>query len=481
MNLGHLRMSKSGAERRPFWRSIVAVATLTAFTSMSAATLDIIPSTAVATGGDHAAQWQQFSSGLKGKYAGKKIRLIMINDPFLPAFNKMADAFSALSGAKVSVDTFGYDATYQKEVLACGQNDKTYDIIVFDVPWTQKFVPCTDSLNAYVKKTDATLLQYDDFFPVMREASQWNNEIVGFPFAPYFVLQSYNAKYYKALGLQPAKTLDQFVSNAATATKNEKLPAVYGTSMNNQSGSAVGQAFFEYIYNFPGGKPFTSEYPGSAKPYANMTPLFASKQGIAVVDLFKKLIASQPPGALNSAWQSRQTAFATGHVAAVNEWDVTTPSLSDPTQSTVVNDFATADFPSNGKLVTQVGGWTMGINKYGTQKDIAWDFIKWFTSPETALAFSKAGGFPQRTSLLANADLNKQYPWYASLKTSVPTAFADCRPRVSQSFDIINTLGTYIGKALAGSMSSKDAMLGADREIGTMLKKAGYRVDSLTD
>ena len=430
---------------------------------------------------DHSEQWQRFTAGLKNKYAGKQLHLIMINDPFLPAFNKMADAFTALTGAKVSVDTFGYDATYQKEVLACGQNDKTYDIVVFDVPWTQKFVSCSDPLNAYVKKTNRALLQYDDFFPVMREASQWDGKMIGLPFAPYFVLQSYNAKYYKSLGLQPAKTLDQFVSNAAAATKNSKLPAVYGTAMNNQSGSAVGQAFFEYIYNIPGGKPFMSEYPGSQKPYSNMTPMFASKQGVAVVEMFKKLIASEPPGALNSAWQQRQTAFATGHVAAVNEWDVTTPSLSDPKQSTVVNDFAASDFPSNGKLVTQVGGWTMALDKNGTQKELALDFMTWFTSKETSLAFSAAGGFPNRTSVLNDPALNKQYPWYATLKSSVPTAFADCRPRVSQSFDIINTLGTYIGKALAGSMSTKDAMLGADREIGTMLKKAGYRVDSMND
>ena len=41
-----------------------------------------------------------------------------------------------------------------------------------------------------------------------------------------------------------------------------------------------------------------------------------------------------------------------------------------------MNDFATADFPTNGKLVTQVGGWTMGINKHGTQKAIAWESAK---------------------------------------------------------------------------------------------------------
>ena len=202
MKSDFLRIFASGSQRRPFWRRILAAATLTAFAVTSAAATDAVPAKAAAAGADHAALWQQFSSQLKGKYAGKQVRLIMINDPFLPAFNKMTEAFSTLTGAKVSVDTFGYDATYQKEVLAYGQNDKTYDIIVFDVPWTQKFVPCTDPLNAYVKKTDAALLQYDDFFPVMREASQWNDQIVGFPFAPYFVLQSYNAKYYKALGLK---------------------------------------------------------------------------------------------------------------------------------------------------------------------------------------------------------------------------------------------------------------------------------------
>lgn len=454
---------------------------LTLAVSLSSATFAFAPTAALAAGDAHADAWQQFSTQLKGKYAGKNLRLIMINDPFVPAFNKMADAFGDLTGAKVSVDTFGYDATYQKEVLACSQRDKNYDLIVFDIPWTQKFVPCTDPLGSYVKKTSPALIQYSDFFPVMQQASAWNGEIVGFPFAPYFVLQTYNKKYYESLGLKPARTIGEFESNAKTATANAKLPNVFGTSMNNQSGSAVGQAFFEYIYSMPGGKPFASEYPGSEKPYANMTPMFASAQGVAVVEMLKKLLPSQPPGSINTAWTQRQTAFATGHVAAVNEWDVTTPGLSDEKQSTVGSEFATAPFPTNGKLVTQVGGWSMGINKFGTQKDIAWDFIKWFTSSETSVAFSKAGGFPPRTSALSNAELAKQYAWYATLKEVVPTAFADCRPRISESFDIINTLGTYIGKALAGSMSSKDAMLAADKEVGTMLKKAGYRVDSLSD
>jgi multiple sugar transport system substrate-binding protein len=77
--------------------------------------------------------------------------------------------------------------------------------------------------------------------------------------------------------------------------------------------------------------------------------------------------------------------------------------------------------------------------------------------------------------------LTKKYAWYSTLRDVVPTAFADCRPRITQSFDIISTLGTYISKALAGSMSVRQAMLAADHDIGTMLKKAGYKVRSLND
>ena len=427
----------------------------------------------------HSAQWKRFVTGLKDKYKGRTLRLIMINDPFVPAFNTMAAAFSQLTGAHVAVDTFGYDAAYQKEVLACNQHDPGYDLLVFDIPWTERFAKCTTPLARYINGPAHEIVDYDDVFPVMRAASTWNNAIVGFPFAPYFVLQTYNARYYTALKLRPATTLDEMIRNANAANTTAEFPHVYGTSMNNQAGSAVGQAFFEYIYSERGGRPFESEYPGSPHPYANMTPRFASPQGLAVAEMFKRLIAVQPPGALNTAWTQRQSAFATGHIAMVNEWDVTTPSLADPTQSTVTSDYRVAPFPSNGPLTTQVGGWSMGMSKYGSQQALAWDFIEWFTSAQTAKTFSLAGGFPARSSLLADPALRAKYPWYAVLQHVVPTAFADCRPRISESFDIINTLGTEIGEALAGDISVRDAMLRADQEIGTLLKKDGYRVDAL--
>jgi multiple sugar transport system substrate-binding protein len=449
-------------------RMVFAICVMAVMAALGAAGATATPraSTAAQAAPGHAQLWNQFVTSLKGKYSGKTLHVIAISDPFVPAFQDMGKEFKSLTGANVVVDAYPYDAVY--------------DVIVFDVPWTQAFVPCTEHLNQRLAKENPTLIQYNDFFPVMRTAVDWKGQTIGLPFAPYFVLQHYNTKVYSGIGLKPAKTLTQFIANANVANKNSRFSSVYGTAMNNQAGSPVGQAFFEYIYNFPGGKPFESMYPGTKDAYANMTPLFASKQGLAVIDLFKKLIAYEPPGALNIAWGERQSYFNTGKIAAVNQWDVTTPSASDPKTSTVGDSFATAAFPTNGKLVTQVGGWSMGINKYGTQKDMTWDFMKWFTSPETSVEFALAGGFPPRTSSLSNKELLAKYAWYDTLKQVIPTAFADCRPRITESFDIINTLGTYISKALTGSMTPKAAMTAADREIGKMLKKRGYKVNSPT-
>ena len=121
----------------------------------------------------HAQLWAQFVKSLKGRYAGKTLHVIMIADPFVPAFQQMGSAFSTLTGAKVTVDQFAYDPTYQKEVLACTQRSSAYDLIVFDLPWMEKFVPCVDALNSYLAKTPSQLVQYSDFFPVMREGSTW--------------------------------------------------------------------------------------------------------------------------------------------------------------------------------------------------------------------------------------------------------------------------------------------------------------------
>ena len=92
------------------------------------------PTTAPGATDAPAAGWDAYVASLKDKYAGKEIRVISIEDPFIPAMQATAAKFTELTGAKVIIDAFGYDAVYQKEQLACQQNSAAYDVIVLDVP-----------------------------------------------------------------------------------------------------------------------------------------------------------------------------------------------------------------------------------------------------------------------------------------------------------------------------------------------------------
>ena len=66
-----------------------------------------------------------------------------------------------------------------------------------------------------------------------------------------------------------------------------------------------------------------------------MTPLFSSPQGIQVVEFFKSMLPFQPPGALNYAWQQRQSYLNLGKIAFNSQWNVTTPSADSPNQSII--------------------------------------------------------------------------------------------------------------------------------------------------
>jgi multiple sugar transport system substrate-binding protein len=210
-----------------------------------------------------------------------------------------------------------------------------------------------------------------------------------------------------------------------------------------------------------------------------MTPQFATPEGIAVTQLFIDMLKYEPPGAENFAWDERATTFTVGQTAMVNAWSVRTPGFANPDQSAIVGKWATTLFPHKEGVdpASPLGGWVMGINKFSEQKDMAWDYIKWFTSPETHKKFVLAGGPPSRLSTMQDPDVLAAEPWVSTLYEAQQTAYPDCRPRIPESFQIISTVGDYVSQAITGQMTAEEAMQAADADIGKLLKDAGYVVN----
>lgn len=418
---------------------------------------------------------------LEGAHEGETLRVIMIQDPWVDAFDEINPVFEELTGAQVEIDAFNYDDTYANEVLAGSQGSADYDVVVLDSPWVGQFQESgfVDDLTERIDE-DADVVEYEDFVDVFQDVAEWNDEIVGIPFGAYFVMLHYRTDLFEEAGLEPPETIEEWKAAAEEFTDNPDFPDMHGTALNNQRGAPIGQAWFEYIWNF-GGRPFESTVPGAEDPYEDMTPLFDSPESIEVVETFIEMLDYQPPGAESFAWDERATTFSVGQTAMVNAWSVRTPGFTDPDQSVVGDSFATSLFPHQEDVepVPPVGGWLMGINSAieEDRKDFAWDYIKWFTSPEIHKEFVLAGGPPSRVSTLEDDDVREAQPWTDTLFESQQLSFADVRPRIPEAFEIIDTVGLYVSQAVEGQLSPEEAMSRANGEIADLLRGAGYPVD----
>ncbi|MCX6089023.1 MAG: sugar ABC transporter substrate-binding protein [Candidatus Atribacteria bacterium] len=406
---------------------------------------------------------------------GKTLKMIMIADPFVGAFEKINAKFEEITGAKVVMDSYPYDATHEKELISLAAGTGDYDVIVYDIPWVGEFVEggFVEDLEPYIAKEDPKVMAMEDYFPVGLEAGKWKGKVYGLPFGLYFVLTHYRKDLFDAAGVTAPKTLQEMKDRAKLFTNNPNFPGVFGISMNFKRGAPVGQGWFEYIWNF-GGKYFKGVYPGSTTE--DWTPTFDTKEGVDVVKYFKEMLQYAPPGALNYAWDEKAMALQQGKVTMMSEWTVRTPMMWDEKLSKVLGKIDTTVFPAgaDGKTAPPVGGWVMGIANSSKSKDVAWEFIKWFCSPEIHKEFCKMGGPASRFSAVNDPELMKAYPWYKTIAETAPLTFVDCRPRIPESFEIIDVVGLKLSEALQDQITPEQAMKDIQGYVTILMQKGGY-------
>ena len=413
--------------------------------------------------------------GKLGSYPNGSLKVISESDPYVEAIKATKDGFTGLTGGKVDVDAYGYDALHEKELLGCSQNDSTYDVMLIDGIWIGEFVEagCLDPVEDRIAKEDPKLIAWNDYTPSGAGQASWDDKRYCLPAAIYYEMMFYRTDLFDKAGRKPPKTLDELKDAAKFFTNNKDFPGVYGYAMNNQRGAAAGQQYFEWIFN-AGGSPWKSNVVGAKNPYADMTPTLNSPASVNLVQFFKDMTKFGPPGVEAYAWDERANAFAAGKLAMINDWSVRAQVANDPKSSQIAGKFASALMPSvSGKPVPPVGGWIMCLNAHGKQKDMAWNFMKWFASPQVHKQYTMAGGTASRISTLQDPEVQARFPWTKTIDESQKTAWTEVRPRVPGTFQLIDTVGVDVNKAIIGEMTPQAAMDDANAKVADMLKTSG--------
>ena len=386
-------------------------------------------------------------------FEGVTLTLASQNDQFAAVLAALAPKFTEKTGAVVKVDILDYGSLLTKTTADFVGHTGGYDLITMDIVWSGQYAEnkYTVDLTEWMKR-DAAELKLDDIYPTLLNAlGHYGDKQVAYPFAGYANVLAYRKDLFQAAGLQPPKTMEDMVAAAYKLTDPAKH--TYGFVANGQKGPAVAQDWMQYNAEMGG-----SILGSDGKPVLNSP---ANIKSLTVYrDLFQK---AAPPGAVNYDWGGREESFRQGVAGQMQTWSVGAPGYYDPKISKVVETVAIAPSPRGAGLpeLYGIGGWGLAINAdvRDKQKEAAWAFIKWLTSPEVHKEFNLMGaGSFLRKSEMTDPDLKAKFPFLPVLATTFEHGDGEYRPRIPQYPEIQDILGTAVNSVLVGNSDPKAAL-----------------------
>lgn len=136
---------------------------------------------------------------------------------------------------------------------------------------------------------------------------------------------------------------------------------------------------------------------------------------------YKDLLKFEPQGAVNFGIAELIDAFTQGKVFAALQWAALGPAMITDALKGKVIVVPPPGFPGkDGKLVRNyiIGGqpWVLNAFNDPDRQHVALDFMEWWYTPETSLAFARHGGNPCDKATLTRPDFDQIQPWYRTYK-----------------------------------------------------------------
>ncbi|KAB0265498.1 sugar ABC transporter substrate-binding protein [Microvirga brassicacearum] len=416
------------------------------------------------------------AQGLGSPNAPAEIR-IMANEAFastwqtqlVPEFNKR------FPNVKVVIDGVPYAELLPKMMLDAINADPEYDVLVIDDPWVPQLAAIgalADLKNKDVAAITSADYDWADFNAAPLAAGEWKGMQYAVPVRSNMLLMFYNRTLYKKAGVPeptPKLTWNEFFTQAKTLVQDtngdgkEDAWAVDTYFVRDSLTPTIWQA----ILNSNGGKLLDQ----------SGAPAFNNEVGAKALDMHKDLAKYGPPGVLGHGYSEALQAFRQGKVAVMFNWgSVYKATAIDANSTTLKEDEVGIQVMPVGtdRAGTHRGVWNAGISSKTENLAASWAFLQWLSSKEgEKINASLLGSFPARKSTLGSKPDEKWLePVYRTLQQSYELAAEGemWRIRSPKSNAAQQVLADEVARAIAGQVSSKEALQAAATRIKSTLK-----------
>lgn len=347
--------------------------------------------------------------------------------------------------AKYAKDKFGYEVTFsyaeapfsqlfQKAATSLATRSQEYNIIISDSQWLgalaqPKWILPLDKVIAQRKSLDV-----EWYAPAVKQAYQvypdGSNKRWGFPqegdsmvlFVRKDILEApgeaeaFKKRYGRALPTTwedfEALSFPDFIKFIEFFNRPEKGYHGFG-----------GQYSREYDFiSCPAMSWMRSQGGDIWNPETGQVEgIFNTPGNAKALEQYVDLLKFQPPSAINYGIGELIDAFAQGKVFSGLQWAATGPAMIPKELKGKVLVVPPPGFPdASGKLIRNyiIGGqpWVLNAFNDAAHQAVALDFMEWWYTPETSLAYAHNGGNPCDKTTLTRSDFDSIQPWYRSYK-----------------------------------------------------------------
>lgn len=420
--------------------------------------------------------------------AGAEIRYLQPAMPQFAALAKFIPEFEEKYGIKVTIDEIPFDQYRQKSLVEMQQGTGSYDIYAVDVMWLAEYAAANflEPLMPYVKNPDLTAADYniDDFVPrVLSGAGVYNDTLYAIPIGAAPTGTTFRADVAEQAGIQmperfsPEFTTD-FMYDAAAKVNNPESGMIGFAQMPGRW--FWGVTFLPYLFAFQ-----TPETVGDEYVDKDWKITINNERTIAAIDYFVSFKDMMPADSANWGIDEATAVYQQGNAFGLwNYLDFINGFFEDPSRTAIKGKNLHLHTPAGpaGVIDPWFGAWSFGISKDSRQKEAAWTFMQWITSPEIQERATEFGAGPSRHSTYKSETLAKFQPWWPiAYEFMMSQTNPDERIRVPEWAEISDIMGEEGNRVWIGEIDSATAAANMERRMTEVMRRGGYYIEGRTD
>lgn len=394
-----------------------------------------------------------------------EINVILSNHPWQRAIEPLVPDFEEETGIKVNIETFA-EQQARDRILLNLQSQSTGTDIFMTLPSREG--PQFDALG-YYQNLDEYLAdapaeyQVDDFSPsAIAGMKTADGEVAALPLNIEGPVLFYRTDVFEELGLDTPTTFDEVTEVAKVIQDEGDITPI----TLRGAAAAIPFTFGPFLHGE--GIDWTDE---SGK--AN----FDNAEAVQAIEAYATLARDYgPDGVINYSFTESSNLFAQGKVAMSLESSNELNPLIDPDGSTVTDYVGVAKMPGGTVTAAPTAlSWGIAMSRFSENKDAAWEFMQWATSPEIQLELTKADIAPPRDSVAADEDYQANFAdrtgqeWLDAVADIQANGHTEVGPVGSNAPAMREVIGNAIGKVILDEISAEEAAEEIQSELNELL------------